>query len=80
MPEYVRIARTPACLLLLVVFVPLALAAPRGADKPNIVLVDPKEEVPELNYLNHTWVNFPLYQVLEDHQASIATDPGAPDP
>jgi len=44
------------------------------------LLVDPKEEVPELNYLNDTWVDFPLYQVLEDHEASIAADPGAPDP
>ena len=44
------------------------------------LLVDPKEEVPELNYLNDTWVDFPLYQVLEDHQASIEKDPGAPDP
>ena len=39
-----------------------------------------KEEVPELNNLNDTRVDFPLYQVLEDHQASIAKDPGAPDP
>ena len=44
------------------------------------LLADPKEEVPELNYLNDTWVDFPLYQVLEDHQESIAKDPGAPDP
>jgi len=44
------------------------------------LLVDPKEEVPELNYLNDTWVDFPLYQVLEDHEASIKEDPGAPDP
>ena len=44
------------------------------------LLVDPKEEVPELNYLNDTWVDFPLYQVLEDHEASIDKDPGAPDP
>ncbi len=44
------------------------------------LLVDPKEEVPELNYLNDTWVDFPLYQVLEDHEASIAKDHGAPDP
>jgi arylsulfatase len=44
------------------------------------LLVDPKEEVPELNYLNDTWVDFPLYQVLEDHEESIAEDPGAPDP
>ncbi len=44
------------------------------------LIVDPKEEVPELNYLNDTWIDFPLYQVLEDHEASIAADPGAPDP
>jgi arylsulfatase len=44
------------------------------------LVVDPKEEVPELNYLNDTWVDFPLYQVLEDHEASIAEDPGAPGP
>ena len=44
------------------------------------LLVDPKEEVPELNYLNDTWVDFPLYQVLEDHEESIANDAGAPGP
>ena len=44
------------------------------------LIVDPKEEVPEDNYLPDTWVDFPLYQVLEDHQASIAADAGAPDP
>ncbi len=44
------------------------------------LLVDPKEEVPELNYLNDTWVDFPLYQVLEDHEVSIEEDPGTPDP
>ncbi|MCH9693590.1 MAG: sulfatase-like hydrolase/transferase [Gammaproteobacteria bacterium] len=44
------------------------------------LLVDPKEEVPELNYLNDTWVDFPLYQVLEDHEVSIEEDPGAPGP
>ena len=44
------------------------------------LIADPKEEVPELNYLNDTWVDFPLYQVLEDHEASIKEDPGAPDP
>ena len=43
------------------------------------LLVDPKEEVPELNYLNDTWVDFPLYQVLEDHELSIEEDPGTPD-
>ena len=44
------------------------------------LIVDPKEEVPELNYLNDTWVDFPLYQVVEDHEASIEEDLGAPDP
>jgi arylsulfatase len=43
------------------------------------LLADPKEEVPEHNYLNDTWVDFPLYQALEDHQASIEADPGAPE-
>jgi arylsulfatase len=43
------------------------------------LLVDPKEEVPELNYLNDTWVDAPLYKVLEDHELSIANDPGAPE-
>ena len=44
------------------------------------LIVDPKQEIPELNYLNDTWVDFPLYQVIEDHIASIEQDPGAPDP
>ena len=44
------------------------------------LIVDPKEEVPELNYLNDTWVDFPLYQVLEDHEYSIDNDSGSPGP
>lgn len=44
------------------------------------LLIDPKEEVPELNYLSDTWVDFPLYQVLEDFEASLEKDPGTPDP
>ena len=44
------------------------------------LLVDPKEEVPELNYLNDTWVDLPLYQVIEAHEESIAEDSGAPGP
>ena len=44
------------------------------------LIVDPKEEVPELNYLNDTWVDFPLYQVIEDHEASLYSDPGSPGP
>ena len=38
------------------------------------------QEVPELNYLADTWVDYPLYQVLEDFQASLEEDPGTPDP
>lgn len=44
------------------------------------LLIDPKEEVPELNYLPDTWVDFPIYQVLEDFQASLEKDPGTPAP
>ncbi len=44
------------------------------------LLIDPKEEVPELFYLDDTWVDAPLWQVIEDHNASIAKDPGTPDP
>ena len=44
------------------------------------LIVDPKEEVPELNYLNDTWVDFPLYQVIEDHESSLNRDPGSPGP
>ncbi len=44
------------------------------------LIVDPKEEVPELNYLPDTWVDYPLYQVLEDFEASLEEDPGTPGP
>lgn len=40
--------------------------------------VDPKEEEPETFHLDDTWVDTPLWQVMEDHQASIEQDPGAP--
>ena len=43
------------------------------------LIVDPKEEEPETFYLDDTWVDAPLWQVVEDHQASIESDPGAPD-
>ncbi len=43
------------------------------------LLIDPKEEVPEGFYLDDTWVDTPLWQVIEDHLASIEKDPGAPD-
>ena len=42
------------------------------------LIIDPKEEKPEHFYLDDTWVDAPLWQVLEDHQASIADDPGVP--
>ncbi len=44
------------------------------------LLVDPKEEHPQRNYNTDTWVDYPLYQVLEDFEASLEKDPGTPDP
>ena len=44
------------------------------------LIVDPKEEEPETFYLDDTWVDAPLWQVIENHKASIENDPGAPDP
>jgi arylsulfatase len=44
------------------------------------LVVDPKEEEPENFYLDDTWVDTPLWQVIEDHEASIEADPGAPGP
>jgi len=44
------------------------------------LIVDPKEEEPETFYLDDTWVDVPLYRVIEEHEASIENDPGAPDP
>jgi arylsulfatase len=43
------------------------------------LLIDPKEEEPEKFYLDDTWVDAPLWQAIEDHEASIAEDPGTPD-
>jgi arylsulfatase len=43
------------------------------------LIVDPKEEEPEKFYLDDTWVETPLWQVIEEHQSSIAQDAGAPD-
>jgi arylsulfatase A-like enzyme len=42
------------------------------------LIVDPKEEEPEKFYLDDTWVDTPLWQVIEDHQISIAQDAGSP--
>ena len=44
------------------------------------LIVDPKEEEPESFYLDDTWVDAPLWQVIEEHQASIEKDAGAPGP
>ena len=43
------------------------------------LIVDPKEEEPEKFYLDDTWADAPLWKVIEDHRASMAEDPGAPD-
>ena len=44
------------------------------------LIVDSKEEQPENFYLDDTWVDTPLWQVVEDHLASIEKDAGAPGP
>ena len=44
------------------------------------LIVDPKEEEPEKFYLDDTWVDTPLWQVIDDHQVSIEEDAGAPGP
>jgi len=44
------------------------------------LIIDPKEEEPEKFFLDDTWIEFPLYRVIEEHQASMEKDPGTPDP
>lgn len=44
------------------------------------LIVDPKEEEPETFYLDDTWVDGPLWQVVEKHEASLDKDAGAPAP
>jgi arylsulfatase len=44
------------------------------------LIVDPKEEEPESFYLDDTWVDGPLWRVIEEHEASIEKDAGAPSP
>ena len=44
------------------------------------LLVDPKEEEPEKFYLDDTWVDYPLWEVIEAHELSIEKDAGAPGP
>jgi arylsulfatase len=43
------------------------------------LLVDPKEEHPGRNYNTDTWVDYPMWQVIEDFQESLEEDPGTPD-
>lgn len=42
------------------------------------LIVDPKEEEPEKFYLDDTWVETPLYEVMEEHLLSIEKDVGSP--
>ncbi|MEM9313772.1 MAG: sulfatase-like hydrolase/transferase [Pseudomonadota bacterium] len=44
------------------------------------LIVDPKEEEPEKFYLDDTWVDGPLWEVIEAHEASLQADAGTPDP
>ena len=43
-------------------------------------LVDPKEEPLEKFYPNDTWVDYPHWEVIEEHAISIEKDAGAPGP
>jgi arylsulfatase len=42
------------------------------------LLVDPKEEEPEKFYLDDTWVDVPLWRVIEEHERSLEADGGVP--
>jgi arylsulfatase len=42
------------------------------------LLKDPQEQERLRHYIQDTWVEIPLYKALEEHQESIASDPGAP--
>ncbi len=44
------------------------------------LLIDPKEEEPEKFYLDDTWVDTPLWKVIEEHRVSIKKDQGTPSP
>ena len=43
------------------------------------LLKDPQEQERLRHYIEDTWVETPLYRVLEEHQASLEADPGIPD-
>jgi len=40
---------------------------------------DPQEQERLRHYIQDTWVEVPLYKVLEEHQASLENDPGVPE-
>ena len=44
------------------------------------LLKDPQEQERLRHYIEDTWVEIPLYKALDDHLASLAEDPGTPDP
>jgi arylsulfatase len=44
------------------------------------LLKDPQERERLRHYIEDTWIEVPLYRVLAEHQASIAEDPGTPNP
>jgi len=44
------------------------------------LLKDPQEQERLRHYIEDTWIEVPLYKVLDDHQASLEEDPGTPDP
>ena len=43
------------------------------------LLIDPKEEEPEKFFLDDTWVDYPLWAVIEKHWESIEKDKGTPE-
>ena len=44
------------------------------------LLKDPQEQERLRHYIEDSWIEAPLYRVLAEHEASIAADPGIPDP
>ena len=52
----------------------------RNLAYPSIynLIVDPKEEEPEKFYLDDTWADYPLWDVIEKHQHSLSKDKGSP--
>ncbi len=56
--------------------------AVRDMAYPSIynLIIDPKEEQPETFYLDDTWVDTPLWQVISDHETSLENDLGSPGP